>query len=386
MITLFKKIPLSIHPSFWFLAFFIGYVNSSEPLQILFWIFVVLLSVIVHELGHALTGLYWGQTVRIDLTAFGGLTSFEKGPKLSPLREFLSILMGPLAGFLLAAFAYVIWTQTMIEALYSIVLVNMIWSMLNLLPVHPLDGGKLMTIVFENFFGHTGLRFSYFLSGLFAIVFGLTFMVARSLLVSSLFLLFAFDSFRAWKQAKFKGSTDVENRVTEEIDKAIGEWLSEKPNDAIQRLETLCDKSQTMSDADMEAIERLSHYLIMVKQPKKAFQRLEKVKDRLSIEGLALLQLASFESGEYEEALRAGEKIYVEGAGTSDCALINAFCAAHLQKAEVAVNWLKSVQKAAEGESEEEDGAFDMKAILQSEELNPIRESATFKEFMNSTK
>ena len=378
MIKLFKKIPLSIHPSFWILSFFIGFLNSTAPLQILFWMCVVLVSVVIHELGHALTAIYWGQRVRIELNAFGGVTIREKGAELTPFKEFFCISMGPLAGFLLAAIVYIIpaSSPTVARALYSIVVVNIIWSMLNLLPVHPLDGGKLMTIVFENFFGHAGLRFSYFLSALFAIIFGLTFMVIHSILISSLFLLFAFESFRAWKQAKFKGRTDVENQITEEIDKAIGEWLSEKPNEAIQRLEKLCDESQGQSDAYMEALERLAHYLIMTKQPKKAFQRLLRAKDRLSIQGLALLQLSAFEAEEYQEALQAGEKLYSEGSGGSDCALLNAFSAAHLQKADVTVNWLKAVQK--EGEKK---ASFDMATILKSEELNPIRSSQAFKDF-----
>ncbi len=378
MITLFKKIPLSIQPSFWILSFFIGFLNSTAPLQIFFWIGVVLLSVVVHELGHALTAIYWGQRVRIELTAFGGVTIREKGAELTPLKEFFCIAMGPLAGFLLAAVVYIIpaSSQAVASALYTIVVANIIWSMLNLLPVHPLDGGKLMAIVFENFFGHAGLRFSYFLSALLAIVFGLTFMILHSVLMSSFFLLFAFESFRAWKQAKFKGRTDVENQITEEIDKAIGEWLSEKPDAAIQRLEKLCDESQGQSDAYIEALEKLAHYLIMTKQPKKAFQRLMGAKNRLSIQGLALLQLAAFEAEAYQEALKAGEKLYIEGVGGSDCALLNAFSAAHLQKADVTVNWLKSVQK--EGENE---ASFDMATILKSEELNPVRSSQTFKDF-----
>jgi len=381
MITLFKKIPLSIHPSFWIISFFVGYNTTAAPLWILFWMGAVLLSVVVHELGHALIALYWGQRVRIELTIFGGVTVFEKGAvkELSTLKMALCTLMGPVAGFLLAGIFYCIsvYSPIGVQAFRWIALCNIIWSLLNLLPVYPLDGGKLMSMLFEVLFGHAGRRFSYFLSGLFAIIFGYAFMTGeRSILAGALFLLFAFDSFRAWKQSKFTGRTDVENQTSEELDKAIGEWLSEKPNEAISRLEKLCDESQGKSDAYMEALEKLAHYLIMTKEPKKAFQRLMSAKARLSIQGLALLQLAGFESEEYQEALSAGEKLYVEGAGGSDCALLNAFSAAHLQRADVALNWLRSVQK--EGEKE---ASFDMAAILKSEELDPIRSTQEFKDF-----
>ncbi len=387
---LFNKIPFRIHPSFWILSFFIGFLNTSSPLEILFWMFVVLLSVVVHELGHALSGLYLGKKVSIELTAFGGLTSFDKGQTLSPLKEFLCILMGPLAGFLLAAFAYIIpvTSQPAASYLYLIVIVNLVWSMLNLLPVHPLDGGKLMSIVFENFFGHAGLRFSYLLSALFALLFGLTFMVVRSVLMCSLFLLFAFDSFRAFKQAKFKGSHDVDAQISDEVDKAVGEWLTEKPNEAIARLEATCQKTTEKSDAYMEAVERLAHYLIMTKQPKKAFNWLIQVRDRLSIQGLALLQLSSFEAKEYQTTLDAGQKLFVEGVGGADSALLNAYAAAQLNNPTLAVNWLKSFKNETEKEEtegEEKDAAFDMQAILKSEEFNPIRATQPFQDFQKRT-
>ena len=38
------------------------------------WVFVIFISILVHEFGHALTACYFGQKPRIELVAFGGLT------------------------------------------------------------------------------------------------------------------------------------------------------------------------------------------------------------------------------------------------------------------------------------------------------------------------
>ena len=45
-------IPVSVHPVFWLIALLFG--SSGDPLLIPIWILVVFVSILVHELGHAL--------------------------------------------------------------------------------------------------------------------------------------------------------------------------------------------------------------------------------------------------------------------------------------------------------------------------------------------
>ncbi len=47
-------IPIRVHPMFWLLAALLGWNNEMPKLTILVWMPCVLVSVIVHELGHAL--------------------------------------------------------------------------------------------------------------------------------------------------------------------------------------------------------------------------------------------------------------------------------------------------------------------------------------------
>ena len=54
----------------------------------LIWVGIIFFSVVIHEFGHALTAVFFKQTARIQLIAFGGVTMFE-GPKLKFWQQFI---------------------------------------------------------------------------------------------------------------------------------------------------------------------------------------------------------------------------------------------------------------------------------------------------------
>ena len=64
--------PVRVHPLFWLMTLMMG-ARDDDPMTLLIWIGVVFLSILVHELGHALTMRYYGQDARIVLYMMGGL-------------------------------------------------------------------------------------------------------------------------------------------------------------------------------------------------------------------------------------------------------------------------------------------------------------------------
>ena len=44
-------IPVRVHPLFWLITILFGF--SADLIQLLIWVFVVFVSILVHELGHA---------------------------------------------------------------------------------------------------------------------------------------------------------------------------------------------------------------------------------------------------------------------------------------------------------------------------------------------
>jgi Zn-dependent protease len=151
------NIPIRIVPSFFIMAAVLG--MSLPGVQLVAWVAVVLVSVIVHELGHATAGLAFGLEPSVVLHATGGTTSWRGTPKLSPAKRIAISLAGPGAGFVLGALALAVGFLARSPAystvaggtsgvarflILDLVYVNFWWGALNLLPMLPLDGGNVM--------------------------------------------------------------------------------------------------------------------------------------------------------------------------------------------------------------------------------------------------
>ena len=164
MIRIPTPIPIQIHPLFWLVCLLIGFLYSGMNLALmLLWVVVIFVSVLFHELGHALCAKAFGQQAVITLMAFGGVTQ-HTGKDLSASKQFLITLMGPLFGFILFVIFYSLAPFVPETAAYMtyfvrvMVIINLLWSVINLFPILPMDGGQLVRIVLEKFFQIKGLK------------------------------------------------------------------------------------------------------------------------------------------------------------------------------------------------------------------------------------
>lgn len=188
--------PIRISIGFWIMAIVFGYDLISQldrlfpgnrgPLLLL-WIFSVFISILVHELGHALAMRTCGQHAKVVLYHFGGLaipqnafrTRFTKKNSVKAEKIFISAA-GPIAQLTLAAIVIALAKSSgheillLPEFLQSVPglnggepidspgmfgLVNFLvwpsvmWALLNLIPVFPLDGGQIAREIIELFGG-----------------------------------------------------------------------------------------------------------------------------------------------------------------------------------------------------------------------------------------
>ena len=187
------RIPVRIHPGFWVLALVLGMNGSSVP-AILTWIVAVFLSILVHELGHALVIRSYGYHAWITLCWTGGLASHNPGESHglrgpTALDQVLISLAGPMAGFLLAAVIvvpmaatgyvaeffpygagwpwikpYLIGSERFTYFLLDMLYINIFWGLVNLLPIYPLDGGQIAREIFLVFNPREGIRRSLIVS------------------------------------------------------------------------------------------------------------------------------------------------------------------------------------------------------------------------------
>lgn len=145
-------IPVSVHASVLVVVLLLGWVSGFQALPTMaVWAFVVFVSLMVHELGHALTARSLGSDVAIELNGLGGLTRWSAPQAgMTPGRVALVSAAGSASGFI---FAGLVWVVSQVWGPFGglaglgvrvLLYVNIVWGLLNWLPVRPLDGGHLL--------------------------------------------------------------------------------------------------------------------------------------------------------------------------------------------------------------------------------------------------
>jgi Zn-dependent protease len=161
-INLFRifGIQLAVHATFFLLLAYAAYEGwLSGGLPGLVWRVLLTVSlficVVLHELGHSLTAKRYGVHVpRILLLPIGGMAEMDHIPR-RPSAEFLITIAGPSVNFAIVAvllpftWRYVLGVEEMvefsgIELLTYLFLLNLYMGIFNLLPVYPMDGGRIL--------------------------------------------------------------------------------------------------------------------------------------------------------------------------------------------------------------------------------------------------
>ena len=99
-------IPVRIRGLFLVMAGVLG-MSQGGPDVVAVWIAIVFVSVLVHELGHALVGRMFGLAPQIELHAMGGTTSWIEPREIGHARGIAISLAGPFAGFAIADSFYI---------------------------------------------------------------------------------------------------------------------------------------------------------------------------------------------------------------------------------------------------------------------------------------
>jgi Zn-dependent protease/CBS domain-containing protein len=167
-------IPIYLHLS-WLIVFGLmawtlstGYFPSRAPgspasshwVQGLAATLLMFASILVHELGHAVTALVNGVRTRsITLFMFGGVAELERDPENGRV-EFWMAAAGPLVSLVLAGlFALGARAPLMGPAAAAVgaylALMNLVLALFNLVPAFPLDGGRLLRGVLWGWMGKT---------------------------------------------------------------------------------------------------------------------------------------------------------------------------------------------------------------------------------------
>jgi len=157
-------IDVYIHATFliligWILMVY--WAHGSSPVQTAIGVTFVLalfLCVVLHEFGHALTARRYGIHTRdITLLPIGGVARLERIPRV-PYQELLVALAGPAVNLVIAAVlfaALAITRHSMADAdveligsgsnpVASMMKINVMLAVFNMLPAFPMDGGRVL--------------------------------------------------------------------------------------------------------------------------------------------------------------------------------------------------------------------------------------------------
>lgn len=132
-----------LHPLFTFVMLLSAVLGHFLELLTLFGI------VLIHELGHAAAAKHFGWRIReVALTPFGGVASTDEDGGVPAKEEAAVAAAGPamnvlMSGFALAMHGAGIWTHAWTA---FFVQANLTLLLFNLLPILPLDGGKLLRV------------------------------------------------------------------------------------------------------------------------------------------------------------------------------------------------------------------------------------------------
>lgn len=165
-------------------------------------LFYFTIIIFVHELGHSITGLLLRfKLKKIEIYPYGGCSKLEYDVNTSLIKELTVLLMGPIYQIFFMLLIY--WSK--IDVPNYFYTYNYFILIFNLLPIYPLDGGRLlhlflcMIVSYYNSLKHI-LYISYFI---FFILFLITLFLKKNLLIFLIMVLLGIQIFKEMKNADY---------------------------------------------------------------------------------------------------------------------------------------------------------------------------------------
>jgi Zn-dependent protease len=306
-------IPVKIDPSCLFVCALLAYSRLSQPIFLIEWLVVIFVSILVHELGHALAVRSFGLSPQIMLYSMGGLTSWTDEKGISHAKHITISLAGPFAGFIFGGMVYLsgeampdlfadrLGRQTYMDLLF----VNLGWGIFNLLPILPLDGGNVAYSIEQWVTKKNSGVIARVISLLVALGVGLWALSIEWLWVVFLMALFAWNNGSALFQLLQYGR---DGRVRPLLDQAQNAVKNDDGAAAVQLAKEALNSARSV-EVKEEAQRILLQGLILVgdiEQAKKEADRLQAVYGHAAL----VRSLTGFEKDQLPRAIHVMEYSY----------------------------------------------------------------------------
>jgi Zn-dependent protease len=169
-----------VHPLFWVSCAALGVRYYHDPDfggvgTFVFWMAAAFVCLLLHELGHVAAAQCFGARPRVVLGGLGGRTFGTEGLRRG--QRALVLLAGPLVTFAIVGVLLAItllpfpdwarergWASAVGNGWWVLTWGNLVWGVLNLLPLWPLDGGQVACEAGEGLAGRRGVSLALLLS------------------------------------------------------------------------------------------------------------------------------------------------------------------------------------------------------------------------------
>lgn len=375
------KITVTTEPFFWLMAGLLGMsFGKGSPRDIVLWAAVVAFSVLVHELGHAAICLIWGSGADVVLHGFGGATRPRDLKEFGTWRTAALNLAGCAAGaalalaclgvLLAASVAKVVVPPAAKEILIGLVEINIWFSLFNLLPIMPMDGGKFISGLLTARWGVNGTRaahaFGLALGGAAALYFLKRGAFYGALLTGAM----AAGEARALKRSLSMTAADADETLKAELPRALELWEKSRKDEAVSVLKALREKTGAGLIYG-EATLQLAFWLYILGRNAESHAIFKVLPEGdLPAPARHAYADAALTVKDYEVALRLGRTNFHDEPGPQTAVSV-ALAAAGLADARETVQWLKTAVRL--GLSLDE---------LKAKEFDPVRQSDEFRELL----
>lgn len=302
------SIPVHVHLFFFLTALLLGMGANPSVATAGIWIATVFVSVLLHELGHAVAGKLFGLTPSITLHGMGGTTSWSEASlkkKLGHGAQMVISFAGPLVGLVVGGvvWAYVHYkgdpTSALgVELVRGILFVNVGWSIFNLLPILPLDGGQLMAHGVGLVSRDRAPRLPHYVSIAFAAAVGAAALYVRWLWVVLLAGLFIHQNVRALRAT---GAVEEETPRFDQLSAGFKAIEAGNGHEAIRIAETLLAQTRLV-EVRLGAIRLLAYGRLLEGQWGTLMQLLESARFEIGAQELERFEQAARELERPDEA------------------------------------------------------------------------------------
>jgi Zn-dependent protease len=373
------RLTVSTEPFFWLMAGFIGMsFGGGSPREILMWAAAVAFSVLIHELGHAAICLAFGSGADVTLHGMGGSTRPRDTKVFGTWRTAALNLAGCAAGAALAAAAFgVLYVASVAKIALppearrltvGLVEINVWFSLFNLLPVMPMDGGKFVNGLLRARWGVNGERAGHAFGLTLGAAAALWFLWRGSTYMTILTGAMAVGEGRSLKRSLDMTEADADESLRAELPRALELWERQRREEAVEVLKALREKTKAgliYADATLQ----LAFWLYMMGRGDESYELFKGLPEG-DLPSPARFAYADAARGrkDFETALRLGRTNFHDRPGAATAAAA-ALAAAGLGDARETVQWLKTAVRHGLAKNE-----------LRAKEFDAVRRSAEFKE------